>query len=139
MTTPKPPEEITRAEWELRGNAPMTRKQQKLLNAVCGDLQQLRWHGIVFSKDDFRHLVSAVVLGERLVPGVNTGEGAPGLIRMARSSLELTKTQATQAIRMALDIGDNPADQGLPDRPVRWSDTVLHALGFNPDELRSAA
>jgi hypothetical protein len=126
----------SRDEWELKGNAPMTRKQQKLLNACCGCLEQMRWHGLRFGKDDYRHLLSAVVLGERLVPGVNTGQGPPGLIRMARSSMELTKSQATEAIRMAIDVGDNPRDQSLDCPPVRWSDVVLRALGHNPEDFR---
>jgi hypothetical protein len=88
--------------WDETGRQPMTRKQQKLLNAACGDLgAQLRWHGIKFGKDDYRHLLSAVVLGERLVPGINTGYGPPGLIRMARSSKEMTKSEAAEAIRTA--------------------------------------
>jgi len=40
---------------------------------------------------------------------------------------------------MALDIGDNPKDQGLPDKPVQWSDAVLLGLGFNPADFRDAA
>lgn len=124
-----------RLKWEESGREPMTRQQQKLLNCACGDLAQMRWHGIVFGKDDYRHLLAAVVLGERLVPGINTGDGNPGLIRMSRSSLELTKSEATTAIRMAFDIGDNPEDQGLPAKPVNWCDKVLLARGFNPQDM----
>lgn len=117
-----------RDDWQESGREPMSRAQQKLLNAACGDLgDQLRWHGIRFDKDDYRHLLSAVVLGERLVPGINTGEGPPGLVRMSRSSKELTKTEATQAIRMAFDIGDNPEDQDIKARPVRWCAVVCLA------------
>jgi hypothetical protein len=124
-----------RTDWQESGRQPMTREQQKLLNAACGDLaEQIRWHGIRFSKDDYRHLLSAVVLGERLVPGINTGNGPAGLIRMSRSSLELTKSDATQAIRMAFDIGDNPEDQGLPCKPVRWCAVVCLAR-FVTDEV----
>lgn len=113
----------------------MSRKQQRLLNAACGDLAtQMRWHGIVFGRDDFRHLLSAVVLGERLVPGVNTGNGEPGLIRMSRSSLELTKSDATEAIHMAFDIGDNPEDQGLKCKPVKWCAVIQLARGIRSDE-----
>lgn len=113
----------------------MSRKQQKLLNAACGDLgEQLpRWHGILFGKDDYRHLIAASVLGERLVPGINTGEGNPGLIRMSRSSLEFTKSEATQAIRLAFEIGDNPEDQGFDKRPVRWCEVVVKARWFTDD------
>jgi hypothetical protein len=123
-----------KTDWQESGREPMTREQQKLLNAACGDLAlHLRWHGIKFDKDDYRHLLAAVVLGERLVPGVNTGEGNPGLIRMARSSKELTKTEATQAIRMAFDIGDNPEDQGLPAKPIRWCAVICLARFVEPE------
>lgn len=132
-------EPTSRADWELQGKSPMTAKQRRMLNACCGCLATMRWHGIVFGKDDYRHLISAVVLGERLVPGINTGNGPAGLIRMSRSSLELTKSEAVTAINMALDIGDNPKDQGLPDKPVQWSDAVLLGLGFNPADFRDAA
>jgi len=122
-------------KWQEEGREPMTRKQQKLLNAACGDLaEQLRWHGIVFSRDDYRHFISAVVLGERLVPGYADGMGPAGLIRMARSSLELSKTQATEAIQIAFDIGDNPEDQGIPHRPVRWCEVIVKARWFTEEE-----
>ena len=113
----------------------MSRKQQKLMNSACGDLgDQIRWHGIVFGRDDYRHLLAAVVLGERLVPGVNTGMGNPGLIRMSRSSLELTKSQATECIQMAFDIGDTPQDQGLQCRPVNWCDVIKLARGIRDSD-----
>lgn len=123
--------------WQETGREPMSRKQQKLLNAACGDLELgIRfWGGHRFGKDDFRHLLAACVLGERMVPGVNTGHGDPGLIRMARSSLELSKSQATEAIQMAFDIGDNPRDQGLTCKPVRWCEKVCLARGFTPEEM----
>lgn len=128
-----------RTDWQESGREPMSRQQQKLLNAACGDLgDQLRWHGIVFSKDDFRHFLAAIALGERLVPGYNDGMGPPGLIRMARSSMELTKSQATQAINMAFDIGDNPEDQGIKARPVRWCEVIVKARWIADDQERAA-
>ena len=128
----------TPEQWQESGREPMSRKQQKLLNAACGDLGgQIRWHGIVFGRDDYRHLLAAVVLGERLVPGVNTGMGNPGLIRMSRSSLELNKSQATECIQMAFDIGDNPEDQELTCKPVNWCAVIKAARGIrdSDDEL----
>jgi hypothetical protein len=114
--------------WQESGREPMSRQQQKLLNAACGDLgNQIRWHGIVFGRDDYRHLLAAVVLGERLVPGVNNGHGKPGLIRMSRSSLELNRTQATECIQTAFDIGDNPEDQGLECKAVEWCPVIKMA------------
>ena len=118
-----------RTDWQESGRQPMSRAQQKLLNAACGDLaaEIPKWHGIRFDKDDYRHLIAACVLGERIVPGVNTGHGNPGLIRMSRSSLEFTKSEATAAIRMAFDIGDHPEDQGLATNPIRWGAVVCLA------------
>lgn len=127
---------LERTDWQEKGREPMSRKQQKLLNAACGDLaDQIRWHGIRLDKDDFRHLLAATVLGERMVPGVNTGNGRPGLIRMARSSLELTKSQATEAIRTAFDIGDKPRDQDLDCEPVRWCAVIVMARWFIDEDI----
>lgn len=118
-----------RTDWQESGTARMTREQQKLLNAACGDLAQFfpKWHGIRFGKDDYRHLICAAILGERIVPGINTGNGDPGMIRMSRSSLELTKSEATEAIRTAFDIGDHPEDQGFPATTLRWGAVVCLA------------
>ena len=118
-----------RTDWQESGREPMSRKQQNLLNAACGDLAEWnpKWHGVLFDKDDYRHLIAAVVLGERIVPGVNTGYGNPGLIRMSRRSTEFTKSEATQAIRMAFDIGDYPEDQEIQLPPIRWGSAVCLA------------
>lgn len=124
---------IESTDWKESGRAPMSRKQQKLLNAACGDLEQLRWHGMRFSKDDYRHLLAAVVLGERMVPGVQLGYGNPGMIRMSRSSTELTKSEATEAINIAFDIGDRPEDQGIKAPPVRWCQVVCMARWITED------
>jgi len=119
---------VERTDWQERGEGPMTDAQRRLLNAACGDLAaQVRWHGVILSKDDWRHCISATILGDRLIPGINTGNGAPGLIRLPRSSKELTKSQATTAIQTAFDIGDNPQDQGLACRPVRWCAVIVMA------------
>jgi hypothetical protein len=116
---------IESTDWQESGTARMSRKQQNLLNAACGDLALAfpRWHGMRFGKNDYRHLIAAVVLGDRIVPGINTGEGDPGMIRMSGRSSDFTKSEATQAIRLAFDIGDNPEDQGLPKRPC-WGPLV---------------
>lgn len=117
-----------RTDWQDRGEGPMTDAQRRLLNAACGDLAlQVRWHGVVLTKDDWRHVISGTILGDRLIPGINTGEGYPGLIRLPRSSLELSRTNATKAIRTAFDVGDNPEDQGLDCAPVRWCQVVCLA------------
>lgn len=130
---PLPRREAT--DWQAKGKEPMTRKQQNLLNSACGDLAMAfpRWHGIRFGKDDYRHLIAAIVLGERLVPGVSTGMGNPGLIRMSGRSTDFTRTEATEAIRMAFEIGDHPEDQGLPGPAIRWGETVVKVRYIAPD------
>ena len=87
------------------------------------------------SKDDWRRLICATKLGARMVPGINTGEGEPGFVVLSKSSLELSKEQATDAIATLLELGDNPSGQGLKCEPVLWSKTVLHGLGFNEQDI----
>ena len=131
---------IESQEWQETGTAGMTRKQQKLLNAACGDLAaQIDWHGNRLSKDDFRHMIAAAVLGTRLLPAINTGEGGPGLIMLGRSSKDFNKSEATTAIRMAFDIGDNPQDQNLRAKPIRWCQTVVMARWISDDEQAAQA
>jgi hypothetical protein len=118
----------------------LTIEQRKFLNAICGDLAaQIVWHGNRLTKDDWRHMIAGTVLGWRMMPGINTGDGRPGMIVLGGSSLDLKKAQCIDAINLALEIGDRPDEQGLKSPPVRWSDTVLRGLGFNPADFREAA
>jgi hypothetical protein len=119
----------------------LTEEQRRFLNAICGDLaKQLPWHGgIRLSKDDYRHMIAGTVLGWRTMPGIDRGDGQRGWIMLGGSSLDLRKDDCTTAITVALHIGDHPDEQGLNSRPVRWSDTVLRGLGFNPADFREAA
>lgn len=122
--------------WREQGTEKMTSAQQRMLNAVCGDLEkQVTWHGFRLSKADWRHFLSGTELGWRTIPGIDQGDGRPTVVMLGGSSLDLSKTQATNAIGMAIAIGDDPSSQGLSDQPVRWSDAVLHGLGFDPKEL----
>lgn len=105
-----------------------TREQLNLFNAACGDLAaQVSWHGFRLSKDDWRHLISGTILGWRTYPGIDRGEGAPGLIMLGGSSLDLNKQQCTDAITQAFLIGDDPSTQGLKCAPVRWCKSVCGA------------
>ena len=132
METPLSPD-----QWNVKGEGRMTDAQRRMLNAVCGDLAaQLRWHGNRLGKDDWRHLLSGTVLGWRMMPGVDRGEGAPGFIMLGGSSLSLSRTQAAEAIALGVWIGDEPAQQGLRAEPVKWSDKVLLGLGHNPNDFR---
>lgn len=132
--------DLSPADWQVTGEGRMTDKQRRMLNAVCDCLaKQLAWHGNRLSKDDWRHMLAGTMLGWRMMPAIDRGEGAAGFIMLGGSSLNLSKSQAAEAITQAVQIGDEPVDQGLRDRPVRWSDTVLFGLGFNPNDFRESA
>jgi hypothetical protein len=125
--------------WEECGNQGMTDQQRKMLNSVCGDLARcLEWHdGWRLSKDDWRHLFSGLASGLRIMRGWDFHDGhPPGFIMLGRSSLELTRSQAKDAITLAVQLGDDPSEQGLSQKPVRWSDATLLGLGFNPGDLK---
>lgn len=127
-------------DWKLTGDGGMTDAQRRMLNAVCGDLaDQIAWHGNRLSKDDWRHFLSGTVLGWRMLPGIDRGEGAPGFVMLGRSSLDLTRTAAAEAITVGVQVGDHPEEQGLRSKPVRWCAAVLWGLGFNPNDLEAAA
>lgn len=118
----------------------LTLEQRKFLNAICGDLAaQIAWHGNRLTKDDWRHMIAGTVLGWRMMPGIDLGDGKPGMIMLGGSSLDLRKAECAEAITMALHIGDHPDEQGLSCPPVRWCDAVLLGLGFNPMDFREAA
>lgn len=118
----------------------LTLEQRKFLNAICGDLAaQVAWHGNRLTKDDWRHMIAGTVLGWRMMPGIDLGDGKPGMIMLGGSSLDLRKAECIEAITMALHIGDHPEEQGLKCKPVQWCDAVLLGLGFNPADFREAA
>lgn len=115
-------------------------EQRKFLNAICGDLAaQVAWHGNRLTKDDWRHMIAGTVMGWRMMPGIDLGDGKPGMIMLGGSSLDLRKAECIEAITMALQIGDHPDEQGLKCKPVNWCDAVLLGLGFNPADFREAA
>ena len=129
---------ITPTDWNLQGKGRMTDGQRRLLNSACGDLEQIEWHGNRLSKDDWRHLISGTVLGWRTLPGIDLGDGPRGLVMLGGSSLELTRSQATDAIVMAFHIGDVPGEQGLNCNPVHWSTVVRMARGIRDSDDRDA-
>jgi hypothetical protein len=117
---------IENPDWQVRGESRMTDAQRRMFNAACGDLaQQVPWHGgIRLSKDDYRHMIAGTLLGWKFMPGLDMGDGNRGFITLGGSSLDLTKSLATDAITIAFTIGDDPSSQGLNCKPVRWCSAV---------------
>lgn len=129
-------ETFRRKDWEKEGDSPRTQKQLNFLNAICGCLEHgIKWHGVRMGKDDWRHFLSGTAAGWKAVPAYDHGDGCHGVVMLGGSSLNLTKSQATDAIRMGVMIGDNPDEQNLDCKPIRWSDTVYGGLGWNPKDL----
>lgn len=125
---------MAKPDWEDRSQGKITEAQRRMFNAICACLTQIHWHGNKLNKDDWRHLLSAVSAGQRMMPGWHYGDDRPsGVIMLGRSSLSLTRAQASDAITMAIQLGDDPESQGIQAKPVVWSDTVLHGMGFGHD------
>ena len=111
-------------------------EQRRLFNAACGDLARcLSWHGFGLSKDDWRHMISGTILGWRMMPGIDIGNGTPGMILLGGSSLDLKGHKRTDAITLAFEIGDQPWDyEPTQKKRVRWCDVVRLARGLPPDD-----
>src|SRR5690606_13977844 len=77
----------------------LTEQQRKILNAACGDLAaQLTWHGFRLSKDDWRHFIAGTILGWRMLPGIERGEGAPGFVMLGGARLGRTEERRSEAV-----------------------------------------
>ena len=115
----------------------LTEQQRKIFNAACGDLaEQVKWYGNRLSKDDWRHFIAGTVLGWRMLPGINRGEGAPGFVMLGGSSLDLSKDKCSEAITIAFAIGDAPWEyEPTQVTPVRWCASVVKARWLTDEEL----
>ena len=113
----------------------LSTQQRKLLNSACGDLAaQVVWHGQRLTKDDWRHLIAGTILGWRMMPAIDRGEGSPGFIMLGGSSLDLSKTECTDAITMAFHLGDHPEEQGITCKPVTWCPVIKAARGIRDSD-----
>lgn len=132
--------------WKQHREGMITIKQQRMLSAICGDLAEgPSWHGRRLAKDDWRHMVAGTMLGWRLMPAIDRGQGAPGAITLGGSSLKLTRSMACDAITVLVQIGDHPEEQELRAKPILWStpccwglDSIL-MISRRPREIDSAA
>ncbi len=111
-----------------------TQEQRNTLNAACGDLSgQISWHGFRLSKDDWRHMICGTILGWRMMPAIDRGQGAAGFIMLGGSSLDLNKEQTSEALDLIFSIGDDPASQGINAKAVRWCKSVCGARWITED------
>lgn len=108
-----------------------TQEQNDLLQPACRDLSKcLTWSGHTLSQDEWRWLIAAAVLGQKIVPGLNGG-----IVALGGSSKKLNKQQATDAITMAFEIGDQPwTYDPSQQEAVKWCPAVCIARGIPTDE-----
>lgn len=106
-----------------------TTAQNSLLQAACADLSRgLSWFGQRLSQDEWRWLICAAVLGVKVVPAIDQGDGPRGVVTLGGSSRRLTTAQCSEAITLAFAIGDAPWDYEPTQRSaVRWSETTTSA------------
>ena len=107
-------------------------EQNDLLQPACRDLARgLTWKGYKLDADDWRHLICACILGQKVVPGINGG-----LVALGGSSKKLLKQQATDAITLAFSIGDAPWEYDPSQQQrIQWGNAVRLARGITDEEL----
>lgn len=115
-------------QWE----AMRTGEQNNLLQSACGDLAaQLVWKGWQLDKDEWRWLISAAILKQKLVPSLD----GQGIVALGGSSKKLKKPQFSEAIEMAFSIGDAPWEyDDSQTKAVVWNPVVRIARGIPDDE-----
>lgn len=108
-----------------------TGEQNDLLQPACRDLSRcLVWKGYKLTQDEWRWLICAAVLGQKIVPGINGG-----IVALGGSSKKLTKQQATDAITLAFEMGDQPWTYDPSQQTaVEWSPVIRIARGITDNE-----
>lgn len=112
-----------------------TKEQNDLIHPACRDLARcLKWKGYELTGDDWRALICAAILGQKIVPGI-TG----GIVALGRSSKDLSKQLATDALTLIFSIGDQPWEYDPSQQTqVAWGKAVCLARGIPYDESEAA-
>lgn len=85
-------------------------EQNRKMWACLQDIaEQVTWHGIKLDAEDWKHLVTASLKGQRIVPGINGG-----FVALGKSTSKMTKEEMSEVIEAAMAFG---AEHG-----VEWSD-----------------
>ncbi len=90
-----------------------TSAQNKRLWAMLGDVsKQVVWHGKVMDSTQWKHLFSAVLLGQETVPNLDN----TGFVVLGKATSKMSVTQMNALQELIAAFGANCTPQ------VRWSD-----------------
>lgn len=84
--------------------------QNRKMWACLQDIaDQVTWHGVKLDAEDWKHLITASLKKQRIVPGIDGG-----FVVLGTSTSKMTKEEMSEVIEAALAFG---ADHG-----VEWND-----------------
>lgn len=83
-----------------------TNEQNRLMWAALHDIaNQVTWHGVKLSAEDWKHLITASLKKQRIVPGIDGG-----FVALGQSTSEMDKAEMSEVLECALAFG---AGQGV--------------------------
>lgn len=92
-----------------------TPEQNNKLWPMLRDLsEQLRWYDMELSPEDWKHLITALVYGTRIVPGIDGG-----FVALGKSTKNMSKKMFSELIEAIYAFGS--------ERQVAWSEPSLKA------------
>jgi hypothetical protein len=108
-----------------------TQEQNDLIHPACRDLSRcLTWKGYALDENEWRALICAAILNQKIVPGIHGG-----IVALGRSSKDLKKQQATDALSLIFSIGDAPWEYDpTQTQQVSWGSAVRLARGISENE-----
>ncbi len=95
------------SEWKDTRNNAQNRKMWALLTDIS---QQVEWHGVKYSKEDWKHIFTASLKGQRAAPMVD----GSGMVFLGQSTSKMTIAAMTELIEYMLWFG--------AEKNVIWSD-----------------
>ena len=109
---------------KIKEGSNRTLEQNRKCWAMLNDIaKQVKWHGIKLSSEDWKHIFSASIKGQRIVPGIN-GE----LVVLGASTSTETVKFMSEMIEQMYAFGS--------EQFVMWSDPKDKALMDYPEAMR---
>lgn len=91
----------------------MTEAQRRLMWSCLNDIaRQVEWHGMKLEPTDFKHMATAALRKQRVVPGIDGG-----FVVLAYPTSAMSTEESAELITFLHAFGD--------ERAVRWSRTSL--------------